>query len=936
VRRTGLGPRVTSVVADPAINPAANQPVTVSATITGQTTAVLRYRIDFDAEQTVTMTPTATPDTYTATIPGAAAGHLIRYRVEATNGTATTRFPRLDDTINYRGLAVPSGVTSPIPQWEWFISPTDYTAMVNNPSQEIVRYGAIAYDGRVYDNVEMEIKGHASQMDPKVSWKFKTPSGYDFDMPGLFVEPVDEIDMQADWSDRSHGRAILSWDAYKRAGFEDHTMFPVRTQRNGAFQGLYNLQETYDGTWREREGYDDNQFFEAETSAFSTRPVNVQFSKKAPDETDFAPMAAFVNGVRLTGTAQRDYLLGNADIPQMINYAAVTAIVEHHDSSSKNFYMSQDPVTGRWSIIPWDLDHTLGNGCCNVNSNFVTPAEAGDNTSALMRAILAQPQWREMYFRRLRTLVNDLLAPGRMEALYDARLGPAQPVATLDYSAWPYPGSPVSYATFRQRLFTEIAARRTVFANDARVPGNQSASPDIVINEIQHSPTAGNTAEFVELYNPGSVAIDLSGWKLAGGIDLIVQPGTVILPGSTMTFASNDPGFRAAYSPTVFVGDRYTGDLAASEALTLTRPDGSLADTLTYGGEGWPVPTSGQSLELTNPAADNNDGASWALSTGPGSPGATNGGITVTAPGAPTIGTATAGNASATVTWTAPASDGGAPITGYQVKVLDAGGTQVGALRVAGAAATSLLVTGLTNGSSYTFQVAATNSTGTGGFSASSTAVTPAAGVTAPGAPAIGAPTAGNGAATVRWTAPASDGGSAITGYQVRVVNSTGTQVGALRPAGATVTSLLVTGLTNGSAYRFQVAATNSAGPGAYSALSAEVTPTAGTATVPGSPVIGIPLQGAIGGTLTATARWSAPASTGGSAITGYQATALRMSSAAADATVLSRTTSKTLGPAVKQREFTLPAGNYRFEVVAINAVGTSPPSARSANVVPR
>ena len=35
------------------------------------------------------------------------------------------------------------------------------------------------------------------------------------------------------------------------------------------------------------------------------------------------------------------------------------------------------------------------------------------------------PQWRDMYFRRLRTLVNDILAPGRMEALYDAEIGPA-------------------------------------------------------------------------------------------------------------------------------------------------------------------------------------------------------------------------------------------------------------------------------------------------------------------------------------------------------------------------------------------------------------------------------------------------------------------------------------------------------------------------------
>ena len=117
----------------------------------------------------------------------------------------------------------------------------------------------------------------------------------------------------------------------------------------------------------------------------------------------------------------------------MINYAAVTAIIEHHDSSSKNFYMVQDPTSTRWSILPWDLDHTWGNGCCNVNSTFVTPAETGDNTSALMRAILAVPEWRTMYFRRLRTLVNDILATGRIEALYDANLSAAQPTAALDY-----------------------------------------------------------------------------------------------------------------------------------------------------------------------------------------------------------------------------------------------------------------------------------------------------------------------------------------------------------------------------------------------------------------------------------------------------------------------------------------------------------------------
>ncbi len=132
---------------------------------------------------------------------------------------------------------------------------------------------------------------------------------------------------------------------------------------------------------------------------------------------------------------------------------------------------------------------------------------------------------------------------------------------------------------------------------------------------------------------------------------------------------------------------------------------------------------------------------------------------TAAAPGAPTIGTATGSDGSAKVAFTAPASNGGLPITSYTATAVDTTNPSNGGQTASGGSS-PLTVTGLTNGDTYTFTVTATNSQGTGAASAASNPVTPMGSPTFSTQAATGVMV---GAGTISDTATLS-GGSSPTG----------------------------------------------------------------------------------------------------------------------------------------------------------------------------
>ena len=170
------------------------------------------------------------------------------------------------------------------------------------------------------------------------------------------------------------------------------------------------------------------------------------------------------------------------------------------------------------------------------------------------------------------------------------------------------------------------------------------------------------------------------------------------------------------------------------------------------------------------------------------------------------------GNGSVSLSWTAPAT--GPTPTSYKVyRSTDSGTTYPSYNTVL---STSLDVSGLTNGTTYTFKVQSVY----GGVSSSDSNVISRVPATYPGAPSSVTATSGaNASSVVSWTAPTSNGGDTITGYTVT------SSPGSITATTNGATSVTVTGLMNGTSYMFTVTATNSQGTGSSASTSVSATP---------------------------------------------------------------------------------------------------------------
>jgi len=625
-----FGPIMSGAAHSPSI-PTAGQALMVTAQVAPGfnpiSNVTLHYRVMFGAETNVTL-GLAGSNVWTGTIPGgiATAGQMIRYYLAASDTSNNISrwpiFPDSSDSEQYYGTVVADpSVQSALPVANLF---------VQTPSAADDQTGTSAslfYLNEFYDNLTIYVHGQSSVGWPKKSHNVKFPKDHEF-LYAPHGTREHKVIFLSNYGDKAKMHTTLTYAASALSGGVGFFSFPIRIQENGSFWGVEDLVENGDENFLSRIGRDANGALYKMYNALTSAAGN---EKKTRDTEGTDDLTAFIANLdeSVPLATRVTYAYDNLDLPQAASYFADMAMVSSQDVAKKNYYLYCDSDnTQEWSIFPWDVDLTWGRNwlddegyftdtifTTNVLSFYNQMQQANTPTNRLFDLMFTVSDFRQMYLRRLRTLMDTLLMPTNAPASsliieplirqYEAALNPANisPSDTaLDYQAWSPTWGDASLSVFpsaaEQIISTYLPGRRNFLygtnatLNGDPIPGAQPTNAVVVIHSTDYQPVSGNLAEqYVELLNTNSYAMDVSGWRLLGTIEFTMRPGTVIPAGKSLYLAADVNAFRArSASPhagqNIFVQGPFGGYLSTqgNSALILENNLGALVSQNSYAG----------------------------------------------------------------------------------------------------------------------------------------------------------------------------------------------------------------------------------------------------------------------------------------------------------------------------------------------------------------
>jgi len=671
------GPGIANVRHSPSL-PLENDNLVVTAkvfpTAYPVASVTLYYRVMFGTESSLQMYDdgvhgdgAAGDGVYGATIPASAStsGQMVRYYIRAQDNLGyASRLPVFTDpasTAEYLGTVInPNYVTSTLPVIHLFapatvLQPGPTTSQIGADSQAGGRV-SLYYDGEFYDNVAMFLRGNTTAGYNKKSHRLEFNREHEF-RHRESGRRLRKTSFVADYPDPTYMRQGLSFWLCEEAGAAGTFYAPYRLQLNGQFYQLANHNDVHGEELLERLGYDPNgALYNAAGLITPSRGSTGGFEKKtrrwdmvdAYAGADYYELANAVSESR--SLAQRKINLFDVlDLPQVISYLVAARFVHENDDVWANMSVYHDnDGDNLWRIIPFDMNLSWGaafmdsseySGIQVTNDNLKSfplygssqalPSSGGSSWNRIYNAIFTEPTTREMFLRRMRTVLDEYVNPPGQSAtdslVYQKVIQWRDQIAAeaaLDRAWWGWPGKGgqcnfdpgINLSSGVNILLTEFLNKRRAHfygkhsvtntalpveitkVSNAGIPLAQPTNAVLSIVAWDYDPVSGNQdEEYVQLSNTNSFAVDISGWQLGDGIRFKFQRGTVVPAGGAVYVSPNVRTFRARTTGPrggqgLFVVGPYDGRLNAwGETLVLNDRAGRLVSSNSFVGNPSPA-----------------------------------------------------------------------------------------------------------------------------------------------------------------------------------------------------------------------------------------------------------------------------------------------------------------------------------------------------------
>ncbi len=631
-----VGPAVSDLTEDPPQPGDADDiPITCRVTSTGSPVqdVTLNYRVNFATTVSVPMSDdglhgdeAAGDGVWGAVIPASASvpGDMVRWHVVARSVSGGTRrepsYVSAERTPAWRGTVVSNpAITTPLPVLQFFTENAAASETLGGTR------ASVFFQGRFYDNIFVRTRGAAAGSWPKHKFKF------DFNPHEHFhwdpnQPAVEEFNLQSHYremftvsANTSYMRENLMSEFLTEAGVPVAATRHWQVRRNGAFYGLFSFVEQVDEDFLKKHGFDPRgPLYKASwkggnPATSAPNPAAPSYTKPLRTSESWADFTEFCAKINVSNPTRFTWIWDHVDVAEVVNVLAAMNTPFNHDQLTKNYYLYLEPATGEWHRIPWDLDQSFPIGQYITGTNWTHPfygdashtqelnggAANPDWQNHLHAAIYANPVTREMYLRRMKTLADRYIGPSStwVADKVNAWQTLLTPDANADRAYWATRGVTISTIASgtAEILNTWQPARRAQLFNTyafggsiALLPVSQVARPVIEFGAIDANPAGGNQdAEFIEIRNPGTTAVDCSKWTLEGGVSFTFQGGTVIPAGGSVYLTPSPLAFRArTVSPkggeNRFVQGPYSGHLNnLGETLTLRDDTGAVVASTT-------------------------------------------------------------------------------------------------------------------------------------------------------------------------------------------------------------------------------------------------------------------------------------------------------------------------------------------------------------------